>query len=170
MSPVRPSFPPQPDVYPLSSLGTPLLFFTSQRCAPFRTGSRTTSHVFSTVCCLLNSLASLFTARSLYFQQLAASFCQNRGVWVPLRQLRALCASALSFALDLLAFCFHTLMNCFFRNPLVFTSIQIALCVFAFARHSTSQRRHPLCAPSAPTSAPSVLRFFPRSDGEWTNR
>jgi hypothetical protein len=39
------------------------------------------SHVFSTTCRLLVSLASLFRAPFLCFQQLAASFAKNRGVW-----------------------------------------------------------------------------------------
>ena len=100
----------------------------------------------SIACALLNSLATLFSFAVVCFQELAHSFAKTPGVgWgVPLRNLRVLCASALSFALVTSVPCFqeltgcslhlidlhpprfHAFTNCFFRKPFLFTSIQIA--------------------------------------------
>jgi hypothetical protein len=76
VSPFGPSFSPQLGVFSLSPSGTPFLPLTGHEL-------RITSNVFSVACRLLNSLASLFATRFLYFQQLAASFAKTPGVGVP---------------------------------------------------------------------------------------
>ena len=75
VSPFRPPFLPQSDVYPKVQYCLPSLPTTHYPLV-------LTSPVFSSACRLLLSLASLFRTRPLCFQQLAASFPKNRGVGV----------------------------------------------------------------------------------------
>jgi len=70
VSPLRPSFPPQPSVF-------------SQRFN-FSGQPRGVSHAVSYYCALLNSLAALFATPILYFQQLAHSFVKYGGWGVSL--------------------------------------------------------------------------------------
>jgi len=110
VSPSRPSFPPQPHVfsanhrflsslfsYSYKSLFPQSLYFhihtkppgVSPRTFPFRTSPAlclvvsAANPMLSATCRLLISLASLFRARSLCFQQHADSFCKMRGVSHP---------------------------------------------------------------------------------------
>jgi hypothetical protein len=93
---------------------------------------------------LFRSLRSFFAFASFVFKRLHALLQKHPGGGVPLRQLCALCDSALSLAVDVPTLCFHTLTNCpltpidlqtslfhaltncFFRNSFGFTSMQIA--------------------------------------------
>ena len=50
----------------------------------------------------------------------------HRGVGAPLRQLRVLCASALSLPVDFLTLYFHILTNCFSRNSFILITMRVA--------------------------------------------
>src|SRR5260370_2881235 len=102
VSPFRPPFSPQSEVYlkglccpsPLPTTHYPpptFLRLTSHR-------SRATSHAFSSACRLLVSLGSLFRTHFFCFHQLAASFCKTPGGRGTSAQLclHALCSLRLS--------------------------------------------------------------------------
>jgi hypothetical protein len=94
--------------------------------SPFRPSFSPPLNLFPRSPRAISPLSTAFTPnRSL--TPLSTAFTQtHRGVGVSLRQLSALCVSALSVAVISLALCFHNLMNCFSRNPFIFTTIRIA--------------------------------------------
>jgi hypothetical protein len=99
ISPLSTAFTPNRSLTPLSTAftqtdgGVAYLWdslaacrlFTSHRPAPFRTGSRVTSHAFSIACRLLNSLASLLQLLSFVFSTLQPLVCKIPGVGYPER-------------------------------------------------------------------------------------
>jgi hypothetical protein len=93
VSPFRPSFSPQPRVYPSASSRSALEHLPSRTnlVGPCPTPALTLGP--SIACRLLKSLASLFATRALCFQQLAASFCKTPGVGGYLCDNSALSAS-----------------------------------------------------------------------------
>src|ERR1700719_3052017 len=90
---------------------------------------------------LLQPLVSLFPTPVLCFQQLAASFPKSPGVGVPLRNLRDLCVSALSFVFALVCSCWRFLcppLTTFRMNTCKNVSKQSTLTTF---RMNTYEKR-----------------------------
>jgi hypothetical protein len=98
LSPLSTAFTPNRPLTPLSTAfaqtdgGVAYLWgssaasrlFTSHGPAPFRTGSRITSHFFSYCCALFVALTALFATAILCFQELARSFTKiPRGMGIP---------------------------------------------------------------------------------------
>jgi hypothetical protein len=112
VSPFRPSFSPQPRVYPSASSRSVLEHLPSRTnlVGPCPTPTLTLGP--SIACRLLNSLASLFATPVLCFQQLAASLPKIPGGGVSLRD-----NSARSAALG-----YHFRPIC---TPFVFRTLQI---------------------------------------------
>jgi hypothetical protein len=110
VSPFRPSFSPQLGVF-------------SQHFS-FYAPLHGVSHAVSYYCALFDLSCRSFCNSDPLFSTPCALFWENARGGVPLRQLGALCVSALSLAIDFLPLCFHGVTNPSSRKCFVFTSIQ----------------------------------------------